>query len=112
MFTKMKKKDINEFMGMEFATFRLKKGFTEEQLFQSVDQMVTGLYANEDCFLGHSLLKGDNDMYVDVVFATSKEAAKYLCGKWGQGPFAEDCLSYLEKIEESSANMAFFERLI
>lgn len=102
---------IATFGGIEFATFKLKEGVTQEALFAAVDQMVRGLYANEECFLGHCLLKGTDDLYVEVVFATSQQNAAYLCGKWGQGPFAQECLSYLEKLDMATTNIAFYERI-
>lgn len=103
--------DIPTFGGMEFTTFRLKPGVSESDLFFAVDKMVEGLYSDEEGFLGHALLKGVDDIYVDVVFATSHSRAAELCAKWGTGPFAPACLSYLEKIVEGSAKLAFFERV-
>jgi hypothetical protein len=63
-------------------------------------------------FLGHTILKGADDTYVDVLFASSATRASELCGKWGTGPFADACLPYLETIEEGSAQLAFFQRII
>ncbi|WP_332777840.1 hypothetical protein [Polaromonas sp.] len=103
--------DIPAFGGMEFSTFKLKHGVSESELFAAVDKMVEGLYSTEEGFLGHTLLKGMDDTYVDVVFATSQSRAAELCAKWGAGPFAPACLSYLEKIEEGSAKLAFFQRI-
>lgn len=103
-------KRIQDFGGLEFASFKLKEGVSEEELFRAVDQMVEGLYKDEECFLGHCLLK-DKDVYVEVVFAKDKESATYLCGKWGQGPFAKECLSYIDKMDMSSTHIAFYERI-
>ena len=103
--------DIAAFGGMEFSTFRLKQGVSESELFAAVDKMVAGLYSAEEGFLGHAVLKGEDDSYVDVVFATSRSRAAELCAKWGTGPFAPACLSYLEKIEESSIKLSFFQRV-
>lgn len=103
--------DIPTFGGMEFSTFKLKPGVSETDLFTAIDQMVEGLYANEEGFLGHALLRGKDDLYVDVVFADSQSRAAELCGKWGNGPFAPDCLAYLAKIEESSVHLEFFQRV-
>ena len=103
--------NIPAFGGMEFSTFKLKHGVSESELFTAVDAMVEGLYSNEDGFLGHAVLRGANDIYVDVVFATSQSRAAELCAKWGTSPFAPACLSYLEKIEEGSVNLAFFQRV-
>lgn len=97
--------------GMEFSAFKLKQGISEAELFTAVDEMVTGLYSNEEGFMGHALLKGADDIYVDVVFAASQVRATELCAKWGTGPFAPACRSYLEKIEEGSAKLAFFQRI-
>lgn len=102
---------IHAFGGIEFSTFKLKPGVSESVLFAAVDQMVEGLYTMEDGFLGHAILKGENDIYVDVVFATSSSKAAELCAKWGTGPFAPTCLAYLEKIQEGTANLAFFQRI-
>lgn len=104
-------KNIQDFGGMEFATFKLKDGVTETSLFEAIDEMVNGLYKDEACFLGHCLLKGKDNTYVEVVFATSQEDAAYLCGKWGQGPFAEACISYMDKIDPETANIAFYQRI-
>lgn len=103
--------DISAFEGIEFSTFKLKPGVSEAELVQAVDQMVEGLYSNEAGFLGHALLRGADGIYVDVVFADSQNRAAELCAKWGTGPFAPDCLPYLEKIEESSVNLKFFQRI-
>ncbi|HSX90212.1 MAG TPA: hypothetical protein VLG17_19725 [Pseudomonas sp.] len=103
--------DISTFSGMEFSVFKLKQGVSEPALLAAVEQMVEGLYAGEEGFLGHAILKGADDIYVDVLFANSAARASELCAKWGSGPFAEACLSYLEKIEEGSARLAFFQRI-
>lgn len=103
--------DIPAFGGMEFSTFKLKNGVSEAELFGAVDKMVEGLYSDEAGFLGHAVLKGTDNTYVDIVFATSQSRAAELCAKWGAGPFAPACLSYLEKIKEDSVKLAFFERI-
>lgn len=103
--------NIVAFGGMEFSTFKLKRGVSEAELFTAVDTMVKGLYSEEEGFLGHAVLKGADDTYVDVVFAVNQSRAADLCAKWGTGPFAPACLSYLEKIEEDSIKLAFFQRL-
>ena len=102
---------IPAFGGMEFSTFKLKNGVSESELFGAVDRMVDGLYSNEEGFLGHAILKGEDNTYVDIVFATTQSRVAELCAKWGAGPFAPACLSYLEKIEADSVKLAFFERV-
>lgn len=102
---------IPAFGGMEFSRFKLKSDVSETELFTSVDKMVEGLYITEEGFLGHALLKGADGIYVDVIFADSQSRAAELCAKWGTGPFAPACLPYLEKIEEGSVNLEFFQRV-
>lgn len=103
--------DIPAFGGMEFSTFRLRQGVTEAALLAAVGEMVDGLYAGEEGFLGHAVLKGADGVYVDVLFATSQARASELCAKWGTGPYAPACLRYLEAIEPGSAGLAFFQRI-
>ena len=103
--------NIPAFGGMEFSTFKLKNGVSEAELFGAVAKMVEGLYSDEEGFLGHAVLKGKDSTYVDIVFATSQSRAVELCAKWGTGPFAPACLSYLEKIKEGSVKLEFFERI-
>ena len=103
--------NIAVFGGMEFSTFRLKRNVSEAELCTAVEQMVEGLYRDEEGFLGHALLRGADRTYVDVVFASSAARATELCTKWGTGPFAPACLSYLEKIEEDSIKLSFFQRV-
>lgn len=101
-------KNIPNFSGMEFSTFRLKNGVSEDDLFKAADDAVKGLMTKEDGFLGHAILRGENKTYVDVLFATSQERASQICAKWTGNLF---CQSYLEKIEESSVNLAFYQRV-
>lgn len=105
-------KELNRFGGLEFASFRLKEGVSEQDLFKAVDEMVEGLYLREECFLGHCLLKGEDNIYVEMVFATDKESAKYLCQKWGQNNnFAKECLSYLNVMDIESTQINFYKRV-
>ena len=100
--------NITNFSGMEFSTFRLKKGTSEEELFAAADDAVKGLMAKEEGFLGHAILRGSDNIYVDVLFATSQERAAQICALWVGNSF---CQSYLEKIEEGSVNLAFYQRV-
>ncbi len=100
--------NISSFLGMEFSTFKLKEGISEIELFKAADEAVSGFMSKEEGFLGHSILRGENGVYVDVLFATSKKQAEQICAKWVGNSF---CLAYLEKIQEDSVNLAFFERV-
>ena len=74
-------KDLNRFGGLEFASFKLKEGVTEQDLFKAVDEMVEGLYLREKCFLGHCLLKGEDNIYVkngDKIITLLKSACHTL----------------------------------
>ncbi len=105
--------EILAFGGMEFSTFKLQPPTWRYRVCAVCgrDDMVQGLYATEVGFLGHAVLKGADGCYADVVFASSQARAAELCAKWGSGPFAPACLSYLEKIEEGSVELAFFQRI-
>ena len=100
--------NIGGFLGMEFSTFKLKKGVSETELFKAEDDAVNGLMSKEEGFLGHTILRGENGVYVDVLFATSQERAAQICAKWVGNPF---CSAYLEKIQEDSVNLVFFQRI-
>lgn len=100
--------NISNYSGMEFSTFKLKSGVSEEELFKAADDAVIGLMAKEEGFLGHAILRGSDNTYVDVLSATSQERAAQICAKWVGNSF---CQSYLEKIEEGSVNLAFYQRV-
>lgn len=100
--------NISNFCGIEFSTFKLKDNASEAQLFKAADDAVNGLMAKQEGFLGHAILRSSDHTYVDVLFATSQERAAAICAKWVGNTF---CLSYLEKIEEGSVNLAFYQRV-
>jgi len=100
--------NIPNFSGMEFSTFRIKNGVSEHELFKAADDAVKGFMSKEDGFLGHVVLRGEDKTYVDVLFATSQERVSQICAKWIGNPF---CQSYLEKIEDGSVNLAFYQRV-
>jgi hypothetical protein len=100
--------NISGFVGMEFSTFKLKEGVSETELFKAADEAVNGFMSKEEGFLGHSILRGEHGVYVDVLFAASKQQAVQICAKWVNNPF---CSAYLEKIQEDSVNLSFFERI-
>ncbi|NOZ52035.1 MAG: hypothetical protein GXP08_02655 [Gammaproteobacteria bacterium] len=100
--------NIASFAGMEFSTFKLQKGASEKKMLEAAKNMEQAFLSKEKGFLGHGVLKGHDDFYVDIVFATSKEKAEELCGKWMQNEFA---LQYLNFIDPESVNMRFWKRI-
>ena len=47
--------NISNFSGMEFSTFKLKHGISEDELFKAADDAVKGFMTKEDGFLGHAI---------------------------------------------------------
>lgn len=104
-----KRDNIHTAGGLEFSTFMLNQSISEKTLLESAQEMCQWLYYNEQCFMWHQILKWSNNMYIDTVWSTSRENAKMLCEKWGQWPFAPECLNYLHAIAPHSAHLAFFD---
>ncbi len=100
--------NIDSFVGVEFATFKLQNGTSEEKMLEAAKNMEQEFLSKEDGFLGHGILKGKDNIYVDLAFATSKNKAEEICGKWMENEFA---LKYLEFIDSESVNMGFWERI-
>lgn len=97
--------------GMEFSLFRLAPGADEAALKAAAAQMARGLYAQEPGFIDHMVVRNASGLYADVVLATDAEQARYLCGKWGQGPFDPACEPYLALIEPASVQLDFWSRV-
>lgn len=101
-------KNISNFVGMEFSTFKLKEGITEETMLQIINEVDKNFLQKEEGFLGHCTLKGNDGIYADVAFATTQEKAQEICAKWMENDLA---LKYIELIDESSVNMTFWNRI-
>ncbi len=99
---------IGNFAGFEFGTFKLKEGISEEQMLQLANDTDNEFMSKEDGFLGHAVLKGEDGMYADLAFATTKEKAQEICGKWMENAFA---LKYIDAIDPESVNMSFWSRI-
>jgi len=99
--------NIDHFLGCEFSMFRAKPEVSDEQLIAACQKMEKEFLRKEEGFIQHSLLKGDNDSWADVVFTKSKEDAERICKNF-MGNSA--CLEYLQLIEEGSANLTFWSR--
>ncbi len=100
--------NINTFVGMEFGVFKLKTGASEEKLLEAAKHMEREFLSKEKKFLGHTILKGKDGAYVDLVFATSQEAAEAICSQWMENEFA---LQYLEIIDSESVDISFWQRI-
>ncbi len=100
--------NIGQFAGMEFATFKLKDGVSEDKMLEIIKKVDEQFLQKEEGFLGHSTLKGENGVYADVAFATTQEKAQEICGKWMENEIA---LQYVELIDEPSVNMSFWNRI-
>ena len=101
-------KNIGNFAGIEFATFKLKEGVTEETMLQMIKEVDNKFLQNEDGFLGHVTLKGNDGIYADVAFGTTQEKIQEICGKWMENKIA---LKYIELVDETSVNMSFWNRI-
>ncbi len=97
------------FVGLEFGTFRLKAGALEADMLAAARTMEEQFLSKEAGFLGHAILKGKDDVYVDLAFATSQTAAEEICGKWMQNQYA---LAFLEHIDHTSTSIGFYTRLL
>jgi hypothetical protein len=102
------KEGLPEFIGIEFATFRLKNGISEGSLLHIAERVNEEFLTHEKDLLGHVVLKGAGGLYADVVFATSQASAEAICAKWIANAVA---LEYIALIEEDSTNMTFWERI-
>lgn len=94
--------------GMEFSTFQLKPGTDASRLASAAREMAAALYEDEPGFLAHAVVCNDAGLYADVVLADTQERARFLCDKWGQGPYHPACVDYLALIDPSSVQLAFW----
>ena len=99
---------ISGFSGVEIGFFKLKPGITEKDMLLAAESADKNFLCKEPGFLGHSVLKGEDGLYVDLSFATSKEQAQEICGKWMDNEFT---LKYIEHIDPESVDMSFWQRI-
>ncbi len=99
---------ISSFTGLEFGLFKLKNGASEKEMLKAAEDADKYFMSNEEGFLGHAVLKGENGLYVDLSFSTTKEQAEEICGKWMSNEFA---LKYIEFIDPESVDMSFWSRI-
>ena len=103
--------DISSIGGMEFSLFKLREGVYEDALPAAAKKMAEGLYANEDGYIGHLIVKDSSGQYADVVLASSLSRANELCQKWGSDPYADACLDYQALIEPTTIDIKFWQRV-
>ncbi|MCF6325372.1 MAG: hypothetical protein L3J89_13810 [Gammaproteobacteria bacterium] len=101
-------KGISGFSGVEFGIFKLKEGVSESEMLKAAKIADHQFLSKEDGFLGHAVLKGEDGLYVDLTFASTKEKAEEICGKWMSNEFT---LKYLEFIDPKSVSMSFWTRI-
>ena len=96
------------FGGIEFASFRLKRGVSEAELQAAAAAVEQHLLQHEAGFISHALLRGDDDIYVDMVLADTREHAIAICEKWPDSVHGRHFLSLLAP---GSAQLDFYQRL-
>lgn len=96
------------FGGLEFARFRLRPGVSEATLRQAAQAVEEHLLRHQPGFVGHALLRSDDDSYVDLVLADSHERTVALCELWPDDPHGAHFLSLLAP---GSALLAFYRRI-
>jgi len=114
------------FGGLEFSTFRLRPGVSEAQLLAAAKRAREGLMAQQPGFLGHAVLRQEQEpeqrsdaegsghgdgvgpLWVDLLWADSRQRAQEICALWVGHP---DCMDYLALIEPGSARLGFYTRL-
>lgn len=118
------------FGGLEFSTFRLRHGVSEAELLAAAKRAREGLMARQPGFLGHAVLRqeqeveagsgsqgqghgygesaGAGPLWVDLLWAETRQRAQEICALWVGHP---DCADYLALIEPGSARLGFYTRL-
>lgn len=101
-------KKLSGFSGFEFGTFRLKQGVSEADMLAAAQQADRDFLSSQEGFLGHIILKGKDDTYADVGFATTQDRAEAICAQWTSN---RHTLKYLEFIDPDSVDMTFWTRI-
>jgi hypothetical protein len=104
-FTLMKNQAL-EFGGLEFATFRLLEGVSQETLLEASRKVDCEFLRFEEGIFGHVLLRGHDGIYADLVFADTQARAQEVCTKWMENAVA---LQYIKLLDDKSVNMTFWE---
>ncbi len=94
--------------GLEFATFRLKEGVTEQDLLVLSQRVEAEFLAKQSELIVHCLLRGADGFYADLVMAPSQSLAEAYCQQWLHDEVAGE---YLTLLEMDSVNMSFWTRI-
>lgn len=70
---------INDFIGLELCTFKLKKGGSEGKMLDAAIAMEREFLSKEQGFLGHGVLTDGDGLYLDLTFAQSQKQAEAIC---------------------------------
>lgn len=85
--------------GFEIGRFRLKPGVTEAQLIAASRDMEATHLQRQPGFVSHHVVRLDDGLYLDLVFAASRADAERICGSWlGQA----QCEAFLALIAPES----------
>ena len=96
------------FLGLEFATFKLKQGISEQQLIELSTNLEQEFLSQQTDLLGHFLVKGEDGVYADVTLATTQQKAQEYCKQWFDNTIA---LEYLGLLDKDSVSMTFWTRI-
>ncbi|MFC3153310.1 hypothetical protein ACFOEK_19880 [Litoribrevibacter euphylliae] len=94
--------------GLEFATFKLKPGVSEDKLIELSKCVEERFLSQQDELILHCLVRGKDGVYADIAMATSQQKAEEYCQQWLQDATA---LEYLELIDHETVDMTFWSRI-
>ncbi|WP_299946583.1 hypothetical protein [uncultured Microbulbifer sp.] len=97
-----------EFMGLEFASFRLAEGAFEKDLIALSKAVDESFLSEQEGLLSHFLLRGKDGVYADVAIATTQARAEEICQMWLDNAVAKQ---YLELLDQDSVDMSFWSRI-
>ncbi|MGI9277565.1 MAG: hypothetical protein ACR2PT_22285 [Endozoicomonas sp.] len=100
--------DTADFLGFEFATFRLREGKSEKDLVELSKEVDERFLSEQEGLLSHFLLRGKDGFYADVAIATTQERAEEVCQLWLHNDVAK---KYLELLDQESVDMTFWSRI-
>ncbi|HEA3129213.1 TPA: hypothetical protein RVR73_000492 [Aeromonas hydrophila] len=102
------KGDMQGAGGVEFATFRLKEGVTEADLLALAHRVESEFLVQQSELIVHSLLRGADGIYADLVMAPSQSLVEAYCQQWLHNAVAGE---YLTLLDPDSVNMSFWTRI-
>lgn len=85
--------------GVELGQFRLRPGFSEDELRSAHARMVERHLSQQSGWRGQRLAKLEDGIWLDLAFAQSQETAQAICASWSGN---EDCEAFLAMIEPVS----------